>query len=223
MTGLLLFIVGVLGWHIGVYGLFNKSKIDYLEKLINVVKIGKKKFYYCKSNYTLYSLENGGPGVKDLLNIHNFFYKNEENKIIEKHVQENYIDFEKTFEHIFNVKKKYTKEQKINMIITNLGFQKDTILQNNIKILEEKKVNIYSNIFAIKRSGDYLQIYYCKKNNYIFVSTDQMSASFCFLENCEFIGPFGDSGLFIKKKSNEKLYCNDNILDDFTTAAICKV
>ena len=28
MTGLLLFIVGVLGWHIGVYGLFNKSKIE---------------------------------------------------------------------------------------------------------------------------------------------------------------------------------------------------
>ena len=28
MTGLLLFIVGVLGWHIGVYGLFNTSKIE---------------------------------------------------------------------------------------------------------------------------------------------------------------------------------------------------
>jgi signal peptidase I len=28
MTGLLLFIVGTLGWHIGVYGLFNKSKIE---------------------------------------------------------------------------------------------------------------------------------------------------------------------------------------------------
>ena len=31
MTGLLLFIVGVLGWHIGVYGLFNKSKIDNID------------------------------------------------------------------------------------------------------------------------------------------------------------------------------------------------
>lgn len=70
------------------------------------------------------------------------------------------------------------------------------------------------NIFTIKRAGDYLQIDYCKKNNYIFISNDKMSASFCFLENCNFIGPFGDCGIFIKN-SDFKL-CKGTINDDIT-------
>jgi hypothetical protein len=114
--------------------------------------IEDKNFYYCSLNKTLYSAENGSPGVEDLLKIHEYLFLN---------------------------------------------------IQND-------KINLYKNIFAIKRSGDYLQIDYCKKNNYIFVTTDAMSASFCFIDNCEFIGPFGPYGLFIKKQENSEKYCHDN-------------
>ena len=111
--------------------------------------IEDKNFYYCSLNKTLYSAENGSPGVEDLLKIHEY-------------------------------------------------------LSLNIK---NDKINLYKNIFAIKRSGDYLQIDYCKKNNYIFVTVDAMSAAFCFIDNCEFIGPFGPYGLFIKKQENSNKYC----------------
>jgi hypothetical protein len=60
---------------------------------------------------------------------------------------------------------------------------------------------ILPNIFTIKRAGDYLQIKYCQTNNSIFVSNDRMSGSFAYVENCNFIGPFKDAGVFIKNNS----------------------
>ena len=134
--------------------LFESNNEDKIIQIIN-----NKKFYYCKSNKTIYSLENGGPGVSDLVKFYNYFISNN--------------------------------------------------ISNN---------TILDNIFTIKRSGDYLQVEYCKRNNYIFVSTDQMSASFCYLDNCEFIGPFGNCGLFIKKYENKNKYCYDSkeyILHDY--------
>ncbi len=123
--------------------------------------MNNKYFYHCEKNKTLYSIENGGPGINDLMEISNYF----------------------------------------------------------ISLDSQNTINIYNNIFTIKRAGDYLQIDYCKKNNYIFISNDKMSASFCFLENCEFIGPFGDSGIFIQKKSetNTNLNsCKGTIKDTIT-------
>ena len=64
------------------------------------------------------------------------------------------------------------------------------------------KKDILQNIFDIKRYGDYSQIAYCKKNKYIYVSNDRMSASFSFIEDSEFIGPFKSFGLFLKKEEN---------------------
>ena len=155
------------------------SKYNYnsIEKLINVKidnkniliqPIKDKDFYYCFYNKTLYSLENGSPGVSDLIKIYDVLNKDNE---------------------------------------------KEDTETNKDKVVNKE---LYNNIFAIKRSGDYLQIDYCKKNDYIFVTTDAMSASFCFIENCEFIGPFGPYGLFIKKEKNEKEYCYDNIQYDLT-------
>ena len=106
-------------------------------------------------NKTLYSFENGSPGVEDLVKIHKYILQ--------------------------NIIKKEDKEKQTN--------------------------NLYKNIFAIKRSGDYLQIDFCKKNNYTFITTDAMSAAFCFIENCQFIGPFGPYGMFIKKQENLDKYC----------------
>ena len=63
---------------------------------------------------------------------------------------------------------------------------------------------ILKNIFTIKRAGDYLQIYYCTKNDYIFISNDRMSATFCFIENCKYIGQIGNIGVFINDKTYEK-------------------
>lgn len=131
----------------------NFMNIYINNKNILIKPIEDKEFYYSILNYTLYSLENGSPGVKDLLKIHESIVK---------------------------------------------------FYDNNSSIFLN---NLYKNIFAIKRSGDYLQIDYCKKNNYIFISNDAISASFCFIENCDFIGPFGPYGLFIKKKLNDKEYC----------------
>lgn len=139
--------------------IINLMNIYENNKNILIKPIDDKEFYYSTLNYTLYSLENGSPGVKDLLTIHESIVKFYDNE---------------------------------SLIFLN---------------------NLYKNIFAIKRSGDYLQIDYCKKNNYIFISTDAMSASFCFIENCEFIGPFGPYGLFIKKKINDKQYCYRNEYD----------
>ena len=99
-----------------------------------------------------------------------------------------------------------------NCVLTELNIDKLPIYDFEYLFLniQNDKINLYKNIFAIKRSGDYLQIDYCKKNNYIFVTTDAMSASFCFIDNCEFIGPFGPYGLFIKKQENSEKYCHDN-------------
>jgi hypothetical protein len=143
------------------------DKNNYINQLTDVVQLVNKQFYYCYSNKTLYSLENGGPGVKDLIKIHDFF----------------------------------TKDSKIK-------YESDIV---------------YNNIFTIKRSGDYLQIDYCKKNNYMFISTDQMSASFCFIEDCEFIGPFGNCGLFIKKYENNEKYCYNKDIEFKTTDLNCSI
>jgi hypothetical protein len=117
---------------------------------ITLIKLLKdKEFYYSINNKTLYSLENGLPGVKDLYTIS-------------------------------SILKTYTNDN-----------------------------DMMNNIFTIKRAGDYLQIDYCEKNNYIFISNDSMSASFCYLKNCEFIGPFGHYGLFIKKETNNDKYCKE--------------
>ena len=121
--------------------------------------VPNKHFYYLKENKTLYSLENGAPGVSDLMSIYLYFMN---------------------FKYIY----KYEKHQILN------------------------------NIFTIKRSGDYLQILYCKDNNYIYVSNDRMSASFCYLENCEFIGPFSECGIYIRKHDN--ILCNSSTTDNLT-------
>jgi hypothetical protein len=68
---------------------------------------------------------------------------------------------------------------------------------------DSNKRDILQNIFDIKRYGDYSQIAYCKKNKYIYVSNDRMSASFSFIEDSEFIGPFKSCGLFLKKEENK--------------------
>ena len=140
----------------------NVNYIHVLKSKNTIVQIlNNKYFYYCEKNKTLYSMENGGPGINDLMEISNYF----------------------------------------------------------ISLDSQNTINIYNNIFTIKRAGDYLQIDYCKKNNYIFISNDKMSASFCFLENCEFIGPFGDSGIFIQKNSeiNTNLKsCKGTIKDTIT-------
>jgi hypothetical protein len=129
----------------------NANYIHILKSKNTIVQIlNNKYFYYCEQNKTLYSIENGGPGINDLMEISNYF----------------------------------------------------------MSLNSQNTINIYNNIFTIKRAGDYLQIDYCKKNNYIFISNDKMSASFCFLENCDFIGPFGDCGIFIQKKYQQDLGTN---------------
>lgn len=50
-----------------------------------------------------------------------------------------------------------------------------------------------------------------------------MSASFCFIEDCEFIGPFGNCGLFIKKYENDEKYCYSKDVELKTTDLNCSI
>jgi hypothetical protein len=70
----------------------------------------------------------------------------------------------------------------------------------------EIKNYFLENILTIKRIGDYSQIDYCKKNNYIYVSNDIMSSSFSYIIGSKFIGSLSNFGIFIKN-NNEYTSC----------------
>ena len=76
---------------------------------------------------------------------------------------------------------------------------------------DKNNINKYilENILTIKRIGDYSQIDYCKKNNYIYVSNDIMSSSFSYIIGSKFIGSLSNFGIFIKD-DDEYISCISN-------------
>ena len=88
-------------------------------------------------------------------------------------------------------------------------------MYNKLKINDENtNSHILENLLTIKRIGDYSQIEYCKKNNYIYISNDMMSASFSYITGCKFIGSLKNFGIFVKTEGEYKdcvSYYNDII------------
>jgi hypothetical protein len=87
-------------------------------------------------------------------------------------------------------------------------YEYDPIANKNSKkiINEQQSEDLIENLLNIKRIGDYSQIDYCKKNNYIYVSNDIMSSSFSYIVGSKYIGSLSNFGIFLKP-NNEYESC----------------
>jgi hypothetical protein len=206
--------------------IFYKNKIEHLNKNIEYL------FKYLDEFLSVYKKTNYEQKITD--NNYNLLKQNL-NKIIEtndkiinindKTIETNNIKLlmsetkNSEPENRSNLFEKYDFYEMCVLLILFLEIKTSSGRRiSNIKqifIYKYKKL-LANNIFTIKRSGDYSQIYYCKneEKNYIFSSNDRMSASFCFIEKVNFIGPFIDSGIFLN--------FNKNIIIEKAENSICE-
>ena len=192
-------------------------------KVLNINKDNIKDNIFKKNKDTIISNEMANIILRDLDTHYedNIFYKflktnmkkniftkyietDENGKKIKKNIKDNYFIFDNFINKIHTYycgKNKTLYCYDTGPGVADLAEFYKNYLKYQVHQNVDKK-DILQNIFDIKRYGDYSQIAYCKKNKYIYVSNDRMSASFSFIEDSEFIGPFKSFGLFLKKEEN---------------------